>query len=252
MKLFYLIIFKISLILAIAFLFSYYSFIFLLISFLFMTLYNKYSKKFYGMEYILSLGVFTYGIFGALTVSDSISYLAIIVAFFGFMQWLFSVGVSANLKDVEYDIKLGIKTTPTAFGVKVSNKGLIIPLSFKIYTVSIKIIHILIASLPLFLGYTSIFVYGLPIPGFCFLIISILVLYCTIKILTISMKERDKMLIYVGIQEGLALLLLPILLMSILIDKFEVIQTFLLISLFILWPLFWFRILYGKKMIPLE
>ena len=66
------------------------------------------------------------------------------------------------------------------------------------------------------------------------------------------MKKRDKMLIFVGIQEGLALLLLPILLMSILIDKFGVIQTFLLILLFILWPIFWFRILYGKKMIPLE
>jgi len=244
--------FIISLILAIAFLFSFYSFVFLLISFLFMTLYNKYSKKFYGMEYILSLGVFTYGLFGALTVSSSISYFVIIVALFGFMQWLFSVGVSANLKDVEYDIKLGIKTTPTAFGVNVSNNELIIPQSFKFYTVGIKIIHILIAVLPFLLGYTSIFVYKLPIPGFCFLILSILILYCTIKILTIPMKKRDKMLIFVGLQEGLALLLLPILLMSILIDKFEVIQTFLLISLFILWPLFWFRILYGKKMIPLE
>lgn len=244
--------FLLSLLIAIVFLFSYYSFIVLFFSFLFITLYNKYSKKIYGMEYILSIGVFTYGIFGALTVSNIISNLAIILSFLGFMQWLFSVGVSANLKDVEYDMKLDIKTTPTAFGVKVSDKQLIIPLLFKIYTVGIKIIHILIAALPFFLGYTSIFVYRLPIPGFCFLIISILVLYFTIKILTTSIKERDKMLIYVGIQEGLALLLLPILLMSILIDKFEVIQTFLVILLFILWPLFWFRILYGKKMIPLE
>jgi 4-hydroxybenzoate polyprenyltransferase len=244
--------FIISLILSIAFLFSYYSFVFLLISFLFMTFYNKYSKKFYGIEYILSLGVFTYGIFGALTVSSNISYLAVIVALFGFMQWLFSVGVSANLKDVEYDIKLGIMTTPTAFGVNISNKELIIPQSFKFYTVGIKIIHILIAVSPFLLGYTSIFVYKLPIPGFFFLMISILILYCTIKILTIPMKKRDKMLIFVGLQEGLALLLLPILLMSILVDKFGVIQTFLLILLFILWPIFWFRILYGKKMIPLE
>ena len=244
--------FIISLLIAIVFLFRLYSFVFLLLSFLFMTLYNKYSKKFYGMEYILSIGVFTYGIFGALTVSNNISYLAIIVAFFGFMQWLFSVGISANLKDVEYDIKQGIKTTPTVFGVKVSNKELIIPPLFKIYTVGIKIIHILLAASPFFLGYTSIFVYKLPIPGFCFLIISILVIYCTIKILTIPMKKRDKMLIFVGIQEGLALILLPTLLMSILIDKFGIIQTFLLICLFIFWPLFWFRILYGKKMIPLE
>ncbi len=244
--------FLISSLIAIVFLFSYYSFALLLLSFLFITLYNKYSKKFFGMEYILGMGVFTYGIFGALTVSNIISNLAIIVSFFGFMQWLFSVGVSANLKDVEYDSKLGIKTTPTKFGVKASKEELIIPLSFKMYAVGIKIIHLVIAALPLLFGYTSIFVYNHPIPGFFFLVISIIVLYFTIKILTTPIKEREKMLIYVGLQEGLALLLLPILLMSILIDKFGIIQTFLLVILFIFWPLFWFRILYGKKMIPLE
>jgi hypothetical protein len=66
------------------------------------------------------------------------------------------------------------------------------------------------------------------------------------------MQEREKMLIYSGLQEGLSLLLLPIILLSILVDKFGMFQTFLLILLFIFWPLFWFRILYGKKMIPLE
>ena len=238
--------------LSIAIVFSYFSFVMLLLSFLLMTLYNKYSKKFYGMEYILGMGVFTYGIFGALTVSNNISYLAIIVSFFGFMQWLFSVGVSANLKDVEYDIRLGIKTTPTKFGVKVSKKELFITISFKMYAVGIKIMHILIAALPLLLGYTSIFVYNLPISGVFFLLISLIVIYFTIKLLITSMKEREKMLIYIGLQEGLALLLLPIMLLSILIDKFGVIQTFLLILLFIFWPLFWFRVLYGKKMIPLE
>jgi len=244
--------FLISLLIAIVFLFSYYSLFVLLLSFLFITLYNKYSKKFYGMEYILSMGVFSCGIFGALTVLNNISNLAIIVSFFGFMQWLFSVGISANLKDVEYDTRLGIKTTPTKFGVKVSKKDFIIPLTFKMYATGIKITHILIATLPLFLGYTSFFVYDIPIPGLFFLVISLLVLFCTLKILTTPLKKREKMLIYVGLQEGLALLLLPILLMSILIDNFGIIQTFLLIILFIFWPLFWFRILYGKKMIPLE
>jgi hypothetical protein len=66
------------------------------------------------------------------------------------------------------------------------------------------------------------------------------------------MSERDKMLIYVGVQEGLALLLTPIALMSYLTENISILATFLLILLFIFWPLFCFRMLFGKRMIPLE
>ncbi|KYK22268.1 hypothetical protein AYK21_03935 [Thermoplasmatales archaeon SG8-52-2] len=242
----------ISVIISIVFLFSLYSFFVLLISFLLISLYNKYSKKHFGMEYILGMGVFTFGIFGALTVSNTITNLAIIVSFFGFMQWLFSVGVSANLKDVEYDRKLGIKTTPMIFGVKALKNKLIISLSFKIYTIGVKIIHVLIALLPFYFGYTSIFVYNFLIPLFFFCVISIILFYFTIKIITKPKKDREKMLIYAGLQEGFTLLLLPISLLSILIEEFGGVQALLLILLFIFWPLFWLRILFGKKMIPLE
>jgi hypothetical protein len=95
-------------------------------------------------------------------------------------------------------------------------------------------------------------VYELPIPGICFFGLSIALLYLTLKILSTPMSERDKMLIYVGYQEGLALLLIPITLMSYLIENIAIIPTFLLILLLMLWPLFWFRMLFGKKMIPLE
>jgi len=244
--------FILVLILAIVFFFTFYSFVVLLLSFLFITLYNKYSKHFFGMEYILGAGVFTYGIFGALTVSNNVSYLAILISAVGLMQWLFSVGISANLKDVEFDSKLGIRTTPIVFGAHVSDKRLLIPLSFSLYSFVLKFIHILIASLPFFLGYTSIFIYDLPIPGVCFLIISIVLLYLTLKILSTPMSERDKMLIYVGVQEGLALLLTPIALMSYLTENISILATFLLILLFIFWPLFCFRMLFGKRMIPLE
>lgn len=244
--------FILSLLLAIVFFFTLYSFIALLAAFLCITFYNKYSKRFFGMEYILGLGVFTYGIFGALTVSNNISTLAIIISMLGFMQWLFSVGVSANLKDVEFDSKLGIRTTPTVFGVHVSDKKLVIPPSFGLYAFVIKFVHVFIASLPFFLGYTSIFIYDFPIPGVCFIIISIILFYLTFKILSTPMKERDKMLIYVGLQEGLALLLIPIALMSFLIEKISPSATFLLILLLIFLPLFWFRLLFGKRMIPLE
>lgn len=134
--------FLLSTLIVIIYLFSWYSLIVLFLSFLFITLYNKYSKRFYAMEYVLSLGVFTYGVFGALTVSNSISYLVVIVSLVGFMQWLFSVGVSANLKDVEFDVKQGVSTTPTLLGVKTIDKKLVIPIGFWVYAFGIKVIHI--------------------------------------------------------------------------------------------------------------
>ena len=84
-----------------------------------------FQAKVFTLRFIINC-VFTLGIFGALTVSNNISSLAVIVSALGFMQWLFSVGISANLKDVEFDSKLGIKTTPTIFGVYESDKKLII------------------------------------------------------------------------------------------------------------------------------
>lgn len=244
--------FAISIALATVYLYSIYSFVVLLFSFMCMTVYNRCSKSIYGMEYVLGLGVFSYGIFGALTVSKNVSILALIVSLAGFMQWLFSVGISANLKDVEYDSKLGIKTTPLAFGVKVVDQKFLMPLSFKCYAVGVKILHILIISLPFFLGYTPISIYNLPIPALCFLILTGILLFMTIGILSASPSDRDNMLRYEGVQEGLALLLIPIALMSYLVEKFSLLPTVLLLFLLILWPLFWLRSLFGRKMIPLE
>jgi len=241
-----------SLILTILFFFNLYSISILLIAFLFITLYNKYSKYFFGMEYILGLGIFSYGLFGAFSVSENISYLALIISAMGFLQWLFSVGISANLKDVEFDSKLKIRTTPIAFGTHISEKKLIIPISFILYAFVIKFIHILVSLFAFIWGYTSIIVYNLPIPAICFLLLSIILFYLTWKILSTPMAKRDKMLIFVGLQEGLSLLLIPIVLMSYLIDNLGAIYTILIILILIFWPLFWFRILYGKRMIPLE
>jgi hypothetical protein len=217
-----------------------------------MTVYNRCSKTSQGMEYVLGLGVFSYGIFGALTVSRGISVLALIVSLVGFMQWLFSVGISANLKDVEYDSKLGIKTTPMVFGVKVVNKKFLMPFSFKCYAIGVKLLHIVIISLPFFLGYTSIYLHNLPIPAVCFLVLATILLFMTIRVISASPSDRDNMLRYEGVQEGLALLLIPIALMSYLVEKFSLLPTILLIFLLILWPLFWLRSLFGRKMIKLE
>ena len=60
------------------------------------------------------------------------------------------------------------------------------------------------------------------------------------------------MLRYEGVHEGFALLLIPIVLISYLIENFNIIPILMLIGLMIAWPLFSLRLLFGKKMIPLE
>jgi len=244
--------FFISIVLAIVFFLSIRSFIVLLVSFLLMTLYNRYSKRVPGMEYVLGAAVFMYGVFGALTVSDEVSTLAIIISCVGFLQWVFSVGVSANLKDVEFDTKLGIRTTPVVLGVSVLGNQLKKPLRFIVYTYVIKGAHLLVALFPFFLGCTSILLDGYPIPLVGFFVIAFLLLFTTRGILSTSLKERNRMLRYEGAHEGLALLLVPFVLLSYLVKHIGVLPSFLLVVLLVLWPLLSLRLLFGKTLIPLE
>jgi 4-hydroxybenzoate polyprenyltransferase len=239
-------------ILAAAFLFTLRSLAMLLISFSLITLYNKYSKHITGMEYVLAAGVFTLGVFGAFTISETIAPLALIISSVGFLQWVFSVGVSANLKDVEFDTKLGIRTTPVLLGVHVVDHTLKKPFIFTMYAYGMKAVHLLVAFSPFFFGYVAFLLYGFPVPLICFLLIGISIVITTYGIMTTPLEKRDRMLRYEGVQEGFSLLLIPSTLLSYLVEHFGVLPTFLVFLLMILWPLFILRTLYGRTLIPLE
>jgi hypothetical protein len=93
---------------------------------------------------------------------------------------------------------------------------------------------------------------GVPLPLFCFLIVSIVLFFTTRGILTTSLKKRDTMLRYEGAHEGIALLLIPFVLFSYLVEHVGILPPLLLILLLIAWPLFTLRLLFGKTLIPLE
>jgi 4-hydroxybenzoate polyprenyltransferase len=244
--------FMCSLLIAGIVLFSIFSFIVLLLSFVCMTFYNRLSKRFAGMEYILSMGVLCFGLFGALTVSENLSVLVVLVVLFGFFQWLFSVGVCANLKDVEFDTQQGISTTPVLFGVHVEKGLLVIPGLFRVYAFGIKIVHILMALLVVVLEYTSFWVGVFPIPGLLFVVISFIIVFLSYRIVSFKVVERDVLLISIGLQEGLSFLLLPVALMRVLVEQISLVGTILLLVVLVVWPVFWFRVLYGRRLIPLE
>jgi 4-hydroxybenzoate polyprenyltransferase len=244
--------FVLSLVLAIVFVFSVRSLVLLLVSFLFMTFYNFFSKRVPGMEYVLGFGVLTLGLFGGYTVSDAFSPFVLVISLIGFFQWAFSVGVSANLKDVESDARLGIRTTPTVFGVHAVDGALNKPTSFILYAYSLTILHLLVAALPFVLAYTSMLINGLPIPILSYALLAGVLLFTTHKILAASLERRDMMLRYEGIHEGFALLLFPVILLSFLVEHAGIIPVLLLFLVLVIWPLISLRTVFGKTLIPLE
>ena len=237
-----------SIILAYLFFFTILSFLTLLLSFLLATLYNKYSKRMPGMEYVLGVVHFIFGLFGALTVSDVLSPLVIFIALFVLMQ---HAGVTANFKDVKYDSEQGIKTTPILLGVRAIDDELRIPAVFTIYAFSIRGINIGIALMPFLTGYVSIFLYGFPVPIICFSILSTLIIYTLWKMLSTPPSERAKMIRYAGILEILTYFLMPVVLMSYLVENINIYAPILLIVVPPLWIAFTLRVVFGKGM-PLE
>ena len=240
-----------SIILAYVLFFTMLSFLTLLLSSFLVTLYNKYSKRMPGMEYVLGAGVCAFGLFGALTVSDVLSPLVIFIVLFVLMKYVFNVGVSANLKDVKYDSKRGIKTTPMILGVTVIDDELRIPAVFTIYAFSIKGILIGIALMPFLTGYVSMFLYSFPVPIVCFSILSTLLIYTLWKMLSTPLSERDTMILYAGIHELLTYFLVPVVLMSYLVENINIFAPILLIVVPPLWIAFTLRVVFGKK-VPLE
>ena len=240
-----------AIILAYLLFFTLLSFLTLLLSFFLVTLYNKYSKRMPGMEYELGAGVSTFALFGALTVSNVLSPLVIFVVLFVLMKYVFNVGVSANLKDVKYDSKQGIKTTPILLGVRAIDDKLQIPAIFTIYAFSIKGILIGIALMPFLTGCVSMFLDSFPVPVICFSILSTLLIYTLWKILSTPLSERDKMIRYAGIHELLTYFLLPVVLMSYLAANINIFAPFLLIVVPPLWIKFSVIAFFGK-MVPLE
>ena len=240
-----------SVILAYLFFFTLLSFLTLLLSSFLVTLYNKYSKRMPGMEYVLGAGHSTVALFGALTVSDVLSPLVIFIVLFLLMFYVFNVGVSANLKDVKYDSKQGIKTTPMILGVKAIDDELQIPARFTTYAFSIMVILIGIALMPFIAGYVSMFLYGFPVPIICFSILSAQLIYTQMKILSTPLSDRDKMIRYAGIQGLLTYFLLPVVLMSYLTENINIFAPILLIVIPPLWIKFTLIVVFGKK-VPLE
>ena len=194
------------------------SIIILIISALFITLYDITSKKFPLTDIFVAIGIFFLILYGASTsveTIDQITVLAWIVCLLGAIQAFFMNIVAGGLKDIENDFKKGAKTIAVKMGVRVINKQLKVYLIYKIIAYAIQLLDILIVFLPFFIiqefEAPSILRY---IQWILLGTISILMLFFSHKLLTLKYFDRNRARKYIGIHYYTNFALVPIMLMT--------------------------------------
>jgi 4-hydroxybenzoate polyprenyltransferase len=221
--------------------FSHLSFLFLMLYYLFYTLYNKLSKRFAWMEYFLGLAAMMIFFAGAFSYKTEISLPCILISFLPLLKYAFNVGISANLKDLKYDLLQEVKTTPAVFGAKADN-GIYVPKSFILYGYSLKIVFIIIVFFVLyyFPAYISLLLVSVT---------SLFLIYTAYKVFE-NIEKRGEMLFYAEIHEILTYVMIASVLYDYVAIHYNVFLAFSLVIIPPLWIVFCLKIFFGGR--PLE
>jgi len=208
-------------------------------------LYNRYSKKIRGADLFLSGSMASLCLFGAVAVADDILFLkdinnlTWIAAALVFFHVLFMNVVEGGLKDAEEDRKAGAKTIAVNLGVKTFEK-MIVPASFKLIGVLIKIVFAVLIFIPFLLLDLKFELWQIIL-----LIVLVLGMFRSIiKLLNMPIFNGDKRRRYTGRQEMTSYTLILIMLMGFIGEPW----TLFMILFPVLWFLFFSFIIHGKKM----
>ena len=174
-------------------------------------IYDRYSKKIGGMDFILAASVTIGVVFGAATVSSDFNNIVLLFFILAFIQTLNLNLIAGGIKDADHDFMINSKHIATRLGVKVKNGFFIIPNSFKFLAYFFGIVYAFFVLTPMILRIITFNVFLFIILIF----LNILFLYVTFKILHLKRFDRQEVRKYVIIQYTVNWLNIPILLMSV-------------------------------------
>jgi 4-hydroxybenzoate polyprenyltransferase len=174
-------------------------------------LYDIYSKKISGMDFILAAAVTTGVVFGAATVSFQFSNLLIVLFVLSFIQTLNLNLIAGGIKDADHDAMISSQHISTRLGLQVENNHFIIPSSFKFLGYLFGSIYAFFVLVPVVLGIISLH------------IIQILILVCinmgffiiTHNMVNLQQFNRQQIRKYIVLQYTINWFNIPILLMSV-------------------------------------
>ncbi len=177
----------------------------------FAALYDIYSKRISGMDFVLAASVVMGVVFGAATVSFQFPSIILIFCVLAFLQTLNLNLVAGGIKDADHDYLIHSKHLSTRMGVRVENNVLKIPRSFKVLAYLIGILYAIVVLLPVILG-----IIPLPLPVFIVLIlVNGAFFFVTYKMVSLKTFHRQEIRKYVVLQYTINWSNIPLLLMSV-------------------------------------
>ena len=199
----------------IGFLLTYYFFgiqllLLYLIGIFLASIYDLFSKRISGMDFILAASVTTGVVFGAATVSFQFSFLVQILCILAFIQTLNLNLIAGGIKDADHDFMISSKHISTRLGVQVKNGVFLVPNSFKFLAYFFGLTYAFIVLIPVILGSITLHIFLF----FILVILNVLFFIITFKMLSLKNFERQQVRKYVVFQYTINWLNIPILLMS--------------------------------------
>ena len=155
------------------------------------TIYNYYGKRFIGSDILVGLSEGLLVLFGGYIVleSGSINILTWTIAILTFNQMLYMNAIEGGLKDSDHDYLKNVKNIALVLGVKVDkSKNLIIPTSFKIIGLSIRLFSAGLLFIPFVYYKGSYELWHLGLLSF----FTLFFLALSIKFITLPKFDRNK------------------------------------------------------------
>jgi len=208
------------------------------------SIYDLQGKKLAGSDFFVAISMALLFLLGALSfgVPTIITWIIFILTF---NQALHMNAVEGGIKDADHDFMMGVKNLALASGVKVDGEKLSIPNSFKAFGMGIRLFSAILLITPFIFFRDQLIYYGpwQPVILGILLLGIVIVLFFSVKLLTLKTFNRDAIRKYIGIQSFLRYSLVPVMLIPII----GIIPSAILIFFPIIWYIV-FTPLLGEKL----
>lgn len=180
------------------------------------SIYDLYGKKFPGSDALVSISMSFLFLLGALSFGTP-TIITWIIFVLTFNQSLHMNAVEGGIKDADHDYLMGVKNLALGSGVKVDGENLHIPTSFKVFGMSIRLTSAVLLFVP-FVFFRQYFIYYEPWQPVIMVLLAVatfVVLFFSMKLLSLKKFDRSAIRKYIGIQSFLRYSLVPIMLIPI-------------------------------------
>jgi 4-hydroxybenzoate polyprenyltransferase len=187
------------------------SIICLLIAWIFGSIYDVYGKKIFASDILVALSVSFIFLIGVFAVDKEPTLFTWIVFLLTFNNLFHMNAVEGGIKDADHDVLMNVNNIALRSGVSVTKEKIFIPTKFKILSMIIRISSVILLFIPFVFFNTPFLIWQIILLS----IASILVLYFSVKLLSLKEFNRNLIRKYISIQSFLRYSLVPLMLLSV-------------------------------------